>query len=421
MAHAEQDQGQEQSDSSYRWVILAAAFVIVFMTIGTRSTLGVFLKTIVQDLGWDRSTISMVIAVNIWLSGLLQPFIGYVMDRYGAKWLFTISTALFGCGVGLMSLTNTVGYLLGIYGIVLAVATAGASITLTNTLVAQWFPAHRRGFALGINNAGTALGQLALVYVSALLLQASGWRQSHIYLGAAIIVLTVPMALLVPRRLQLARQSGGTQARPRVSAPLETQRWSDALHSAPLWQINAGYFVCGMTISLYYTHLIPFATDRGFSIEAAASAFGLLSVCSAIGAMLSGTASDYLGRKNIMALAYVVRAGAFFIILWWRHELALYVFAILGGVSWLATPTSVTALTGEVYGMRHLATLGGVSLLVHQLGGGASVWLAGWLYDTTGSYDISFTLAAFALLGAALVSYVIAERRYSVRHVAAAG
>ncbi len=105
----------------------------------------------------------------------------------------------------------------------------------------------------------------------------------------------------------------------------------------------------------------------------------------------------------------------------WRHELALYVFAILGGVSWLATPTSVTALTSEIYGMRHLATLGGVSSLMHQLGGGASVWLAGWLYDTTGSYDISFTLAAFALLGAALVSSVIAERRYSVRHVAAAG
>jgi MFS family permease len=420
MAHAEQEQQQEQSQSPYRWVILAAAFVMVFMTVGTRSTLGVFLKTIVQDLGWDRGTISMVIAVNIWLSGLLQPFTGYVMDRYGAKWLFTISSALFGCGVGLMSLTNTVGYLLGIYGIVLALATAGASIALTNTLVAQWFPAHRRGFAIGINNAGTALGQLTLVYLSALLLQAAGWRQSHLYLGAAIIVLAVPMALLVPRRLHVAWHSRGIPERPRVRAPLETQRWYDALHSAPLWQINAGYFVCGMTISLYYTHLIPFATDRGFSVEASASAFGVLSICSAIGAMLSGTASDYLGRKNIMALAYLVRSGAFFVLLLWRHELALYVFAILGGLSWLATPTSVTALTGEVYGMRHLATLGGVALLVHQLGGGASVWLAGWLYDTTGSYDVSFRLAAFALLGASLVSYVIAERRYSIRHIAAA-
>ncbi|MEE8292034.1 MAG: MFS transporter, partial [Candidatus Tectomicrobia bacterium] len=97
-----------------------------------------------------------------------------------------------------------------------------------------------------------------------------------------------------------------------------------------------------------------------------------------------------------------------------------YVFAVLGGLSWLATPTSVTALTGEVYGMRALGTLAGISLLVHQLGGGASVWLAGVLHDATGSYDISFTLVVVALLGASLVSFFISERRYSVRYITSA-
>ncbi|MEE9146514.1 MAG: MFS transporter, partial [Candidatus Tectomicrobia bacterium] len=78
---------QEREHNVYRWIILAAAFAIVFTTMGTRSTLGVFFKAIINDLHWNRSTISMVIAINMWLSGLLQPFAGYVMDRYGAKWL----------------------------------------------------------------------------------------------------------------------------------------------------------------------------------------------------------------------------------------------------------------------------------------------------------------------------------------------
>ena len=147
-----------------------------------------------------------------------------------------------------------------------------------------------------------------------------------------------------------------------------------------------------------------------------AVAFMLLTVCSAIGSLLAGAASDHFGRKNILALAYLVRGIGFLILLSWRHEFALYVFAVLGGLSWLATPVSVMALTSEVYGMRNLATLGGVSLLVHQLGGGASVWLAGELYDFTGSYDFSFSLAAVALFGAALVSFFINERRYSVRY-----
>ena len=74
-------------------------------------------------------------------------------------------------------------------------------------------------------------------------------------------------------------------------------------------------------------------------------------------------------------------------------------------------------MTGEIYGMRTLGTLGGVSLLAHQIGGGLSIWLAGKFYDLTGGYDISFTLAVIALVGASLISFGIAERRYSIRYM----
>jgi predicted MFS family arabinose efflux permease len=314
-----------------------------------------------------------------------------------------------------------VGYLLVIYGIVMAAALAGASISLTNAVVAQWFPAQRRGLAIGLNNAGAALGQMVLVWMSAMLLQSSGWRLSHLYLGLAVVLIALPMALLIPRPHAQASGPGRGAARSRsLRGPLETERWRAALRSTPLWQINAGYFVCGMTVALYYTHLIPFATDRGYSPAAAASAFGLLSICSAIGALLSGIASDRLGRKNVLGLAYLLRGSAFVLLLLWQHELVLYVFAVIAGLSWLATPTPVMALTSEVYGLRALGTLAGISLLVHQIGGGASVWLAGILYDATGSYTLSFALGAVALLGASLVSFTIAERRYSVRYVTVA-
>ncbi|PON13125.1 hypothetical protein C2W62_36010 [Candidatus Entotheonella serta] len=407
-----------QSDQeAYRWVILAVTVVMAFMITGSRSTVGVFLKSIVRDLGWDRGMFSLIVATNIWLSGFLQPFTGHIMDRYGAKWIFIISMATFGIGIGLISVTQSFVYLLFIYGVIVAAAMAGSSNSLTNALVAKWFPSNQRGLAIGINNAGSAVGQLALVGLTTMMLQVSGWRSNHIYLGLAIVVITVPLTLLIPRRLQSA--SGASAAKGQASArrvPLATERWTEALNTSPLWLINAGYFVCGMTVVLYVTHLIPFATDQGYSPTAAAFAFGLLSVCSAAGSLLSGYASDIWGRKNIMALAYFVRGIAFVILLTWRHEFSLYIFAILGGLSWLATPVSVMALTSEVYGMRNLATLGGVSLLVHQIGGGVSVWLAGELHDLTGSYDVSFTLATVALFGAAVASYLIDERRYSVRY-----
>ncbi len=412
MTHTE----PEQHRAGYHWVVLAAAFLITFMTMGTRSTLGVFFKSIIDELGWSRGTLSMLVAINIWLGGLIQPFIGNFMDRYGAKWLFLISSVIFGVGIGLISLTHSVGYLLVIYGVVLSVAMAGTSISLGNALVAQWFPPHRRGLALGINNSAMALGQFCMVWISAQLLEAAGWRTSHIYLGIAALVVTIPMACLIPRRRPQANGPGTGGQQPAAQGPLESEHWREAIRSVPLWQINGGYFVCGMTVALFFTHLIPFATDRGFSNDTAAVAFGMLSVFAVMGALIFGAISDRLGRKNIMGLAYAVRALAFAVLLFWRHDLALYTFAILAGLSWLATPTSVSALTSEVYGMRALGTLNGIALLVHQIGGGASVWLAGVLYDNTGSYDISFMLGMVALIGASLVSFGIAERRYSSRY-----
>jgi MFS family permease len=415
---------EERQRQVYRWVMLVSVCVIAFMTSGTRATLGNFFKAIIADLHWDRGTISFVVAVNLWVSGFLQPFTGHLLDRFGAKWLFTGSVAAYGLGMGLIGFTDSLGYLLAIYGVVMGAATSGASMSLTNALVAQWFR-DWRAFAMSINNASAALGQLVLVYLSYLLLEASGWRLSHMYLGAAVLIVTMPLALLMPRRNMPASGAsagkGGVPGKPWASAgPLETTSWRTALCSAPLWQLNGGYFVCGMTVALFSVHLIPFATDRGFSPAMAAQAFGFMAVLTVVGSILSGLVSDRIGRKNVLAAAYLIRGMAFSILLLWHHEVALYLFAALGGLSWLATPPSVTALTGEIYGMRALGTLSGISLLAHQIGGGASVWLAGVLHDLTGSYDISFTLAAVALLGASGISFAIAERRYSVRYIAPA-
>ncbi len=417
MTHTQPDQPQ-----AYRWVILASACLMGFMLVGARETLGNFLKPITTELQWDRETISLVAAINLWLSGLLQPFTGYIMDRFGPKWLMTTSVALYGIGVLLVAFTHSVWYLVVVYGILVGSATAGSSISLTNAMVAQWFPAQRRAFAISLNNAGVALGRLALLSLSFYALTLYGWRSAHIFLGVAILVVAIPAALLLPRYQSSSTGSGG-RARATVPAPLEVTHWTDSLKTLPLWQLMGGYFVCGMTVSLSI-HFIAFATDHGFKHAEAVTAQSTMALMIFCGALLAGLVSDRIGRKNVLGIAYAMRAVAFGTLLWWHHWLALYVFAVLGGLSWLATPPSVTALTGEMYGMRTLGTLGGLSLLSHQIGGGLSVWLAGKFFDVTGSYDISFTLATIALVGASLVSFGIAERRYSIRYappVAATG
>lgn len=413
-------QTAQDSSASHRWVILIAVGIIGFMLVGMRATFGNFLKAIIGELHWDRETISFIAAINLWLSGIMQPFTGHIMDRFGAKWLFTASVALYSLGVILVGFTYSSWYLIAVYGVLLGTATAGSSISLSNALVARWFPAERRAFAISLNNAAVALGRLFLVYLSFHALGLFGWRWSHIYLGLAMLIVTVPVALLLPRSHTSGGSGGGAgRVQADVRGPLEVQQWRTALRSWPLWQLMGGYFVCGMTVNLDL-HFIPFATDRGYPQGSAAAAQGFMAAVSFVGSLLAGVVSDRMGRKNVLALAYAMRAVGFATLLLWHDWMALYVFAILGGLSWLATPPSVMALTGEIYGMRTIGTLGGISLLSHQVGGGLSVWLAGRLYDLTGNYDFSFTLAVVALVGAALVSFLIAERRYSVRYLASA-
>jgi MFS family permease len=410
-------QTSQEQPPTYRWVILIAACIIGFMLVGARETLGNFLKPMTGELHWDWETISLIAAINLWLSGLLQPFTGHIMDRFGAKWLFASSVTLYGLGVLLVGFTHTAWYMVCVYGVVVGSATAGSSISLSNALVAQWFPAQRRAFAISVNNACVALGRLALLTLSFYAFTLYGWRWTHIYLGAGILLVTIPAALVFPghrstanHRAQVARQR--TTAR----GPLEVARWSDSLRTLPLWQIMGGYFVCGMTVGLSM-HFIAFATDHGYQHADAVVAQGTMAVAIFCGSLLAGLVADRIGRKNVLGVAYALRAVAFGTLLLWHHWMALYVFAVVGGLSWLATPPSVIALTGEIYGMRTLGTLGGVSLLAHQMGGGLSVWLAGKLYDLTGGYDGSFTLATLALVGASLVSFSIAERRYSMRYM----
>ncbi|MGE3536879.1 MAG: MFS transporter [Candidatus Tectimicrobiota bacterium] len=409
-------QTSDTSASSYRWVILGAAFLIGFMLVGMRETLGNFFKEITGELQWDREKMSLVAAINLWLSGLLQPFTGHILDRFGARWLFVTSVAFYGLGVALVAFTHSFWYLVAVYGVLLGAATAGSSISLSNALVAQWFPAQRRAFAISLNNAGVALGRLTLLALSYQALLLYGWRQSHLYLGLAILAVTIPAALVLPGRRRATDNAAHNARQQRATrAPLEVGHWSESLRTTPLWQIMGGYFVCGMTVNLMI-HFIPFATDHGYTHGEAVAAQGSMSIAVFCGSLLAGMVSDRIGRKNVLGLAYALRAVAFATLLLWHHWLALYVFAIVGGVSWLATPPSVTALTGEIYGMRTLGTLSGISLLSHQIGGGLSVWLAGKFYDLTGGYDISFTLATIALVGASLVSFGIAERRYSIRY-----
>ena len=414
----------------YGWFVVGASFLMLLLSVGIQSSFGNFLKPMSAEFGWDRATASLPAAVGILMNGLFQPFVGRIVDRIGPRRVITLSMLLLAVSTAALAATPGIWYLTGVYGVFFALGQSGAGAIPNTTMVARWF-IQQRGRAMGLVNAGGSVGQLLLIPLSMAIFLQTDWRTTYLILGSMLLILGVPVAALAlrndPADLGLrpdgdtpptsTDQGLSTSPAPR-QAPLEPSRWQGALGSTPMWLLISGFFVCGYTVALVSTHFVAFATDRGIAPSTAATALGLLGGFNIIGSLLAGTVSDRIGRKNPLALIYLLRAAAFVFLLTAHSPWMLYLFAAVAGISWFSTVPLTVALTAEIYGVRHMGTLVGIAFTSHQVGGAVSIYLAGRLFDLSGSYTVVYVVGIALLLGAALASYAIQERRYSLKYLA---
>ena len=185
----------------------------------------------------------------------------------------------------------------------------------------------------------------------------------------------------------------------------------------PMWQMSASYFVCGATTTMLAVHFVPYALGLGISPGTAALAFGFMMGLNVIGGIAASMLSDRFSRKNLLALTYLIRGFAYILLLVVPGGLSLWVFAAVAGFSWVATAPLTTSLTADVYGLKSIGTISGITFLFHAIGGFFSILLAGFLFDLTGSYTIPFAIAGALLFPAALSAFSIRERKYSMRYV----
>ncbi|MCI0893959.1 MAG: MFS transporter [Chloroflexi bacterium] len=415
----------------YGWYIVFTCMFIALLTNGVRNSFTVFIIPLETDFGWSRGTISTAAAVGFFVNALTQPFLGRIFDLLGGRRVLLFSMIAFGLATVLLSLTFHFLFLVFLFGVVSGIATSGTSLSNTMALVSRWFR-RRRGTVTGINAAGLAAGGFLIVPFAAYMLQATNWRVTWAILGMLVLGLGVPLAYLFLRDdpSQMGLQPDGDPNPPddepdqtpdRVRGPLEVDRWAQAFRSLPIWQLSGSYFVCGFTTSIISIHFVPFAIDQGISPILAATIFSFMMALNMVGSLSAGFVSDrFGGSKNWLALVYLCRGAAYVLLLLVPGAMGLWVFAAVAGLSWVATNPLTTTLTADVYGLRALGTIGGISFFFHAMGAVISVPMAGFIYDATGSYTIPFAIAGALLFPAAISAFTIQERKYSMRYAPAA-
>ena len=408
----------------FGWYVCAATVFVAFVTTGARSSFGIFIIPLEEEFGWSRFMLSSAVGTGFLVNGLTQPFVGRLFDQFSGRTVIMVGLIIAGLATASLSLTFNYLFLFFVFGILLSTAMSGASVTNTMALLAKWFH-RRRSTVLGINVAGASLGGLTLVPFGMFLLQATSWRVTWAALGLIILVLALPMVYFFIRNdpADMGLQPDGdteeaTSANKLESkrGPIEVEKWSESFRSWPMWQISTAYTVCGITTGMISAHFVPYAIGQGLSGTLAALAFGVMMALNVVGGLGAGFLGDRFGRKNLLAAVYVLRGIAFIFLLLFPGATGVWIFALLAGFSWIASVPLTTSLTADVYGLRALATISGISFLCHQVGSFVSILAAGLLFDITDSYTLPFAIGGALLFPAAISAFSVRERKYSARY-----
>jgi MFS family permease len=402
----------------YGWWVTLAFAVMVFISTGIRFAVGPFLKPMVADLDLDRASFSLVVSLSLFLYGALQPFIGRIVDRLGARLLMVAGTLLLGAALASLSLVTRLWHLYVLYGVLAAAGLASTSHVVATAVVSRWF-SRRRATALASLGGASMAGMSLLVPVAMWLVIHVGWRTAYVLMGIAVVVFMVPLALWViresPESMGLTPDGLPREAAAPGVSVVERTDVAEAVQNRSFWQLSGGMFTCGFSMSLLSAHGVPMLTDHGYPPMLASWALGILGGSSFVFAMVVGTLSDRFGRRPVLAWLYFSRAGvlaALFTIRDW--PVALLAIALLGGVSMAGSLAMSSALAADIFGRFSMGAVFGTMFLVHQAGAASGSWLGGVLFETTGGYGAAFSVACTILIVASIVSLTIDERPRTV-------
>ncbi len=399
----------------YGWWVAVALSIIVFLSSGIRFTIGPFLKPVSADLGLDRGSFSLVIALSLLLYGAFMPLVGRLVERLGSRVVCSAGAVVMAASLVLTGRMTTLWEFYLYYAVVGSLGLAATGHVMGSVTLANWF-VRRRGVAMSLLGSASMAGMAVLVPAAMWCILRFGWRTSFVILGIGALLITLPLTLWVLRDdpESLGLEPDGVPAAPAasggVTSLIERTTIADALQLPSFWLLTAGLFNCGFSMSLLAAHGVPMLTDHGFHPMAASSAIGFLGMTAIGGGIMLGLISDRWGRKPVLAAVYLLRLVAFSMLFLVRDPVLLLVVAAIGGVGMSGSLAMTSALTGDIFGRYSVGSLFGLIFLSHQVGSSLGAWLGGFLFDVTGGYFAAFGVAGALLLIAAILSLSIDEQ-----------
>jgi MFS family permease len=401
MVEGRADNRQLEGRADNLLLVTLAAAAMLMVTMGTRQSLGLFVSPLNTTTGLGVVTISLALAVAQFTWGAIQPIAGAIADRYGTGPVLVAGIVVLAIGSALTPfMTSGLGLIFSL-GILSAIGAGACSFSVLIGAVAQRLTPETRGHAAGVINAGSSFGQFVFAPMTQKLIQVLGWMGAMWSL-AVIALAALPLIRFVTR--------GAAPPKPAAHHERLWPSVRNAFADRSYILLHLGFFTCGFHIAFLVTHLPQEVNLCGLPPTVASWSLAIIGLSNIAGSLLAGAATSRYRSKMILAAMYGSRA--LFIALYLlapKTSLTFYIFAAGLGLTWLATVPPTAAIVGKLFGVRYLATLFGLTLFSHQIGGFLGAYLGGIALDRTGNYSWMWYADMALAAAAAIVNLPIRE------------
>ncbi len=385
------------SGSQARLVLIGTALLLA-LGMGIRQSFGLFLTPITQDLAVTAANFTLALAIQNIVWGFSQAVVGAIADRFGLRITMMAGAAIYVVGLGIMTAAQGTSELI-IAGALTGVALSCTATSLAMTACVRAVSEARRSMMLGVVSAIGSLGTLVVPLTTQAVLACQPWQ-----IGMLLFVL---MAIVM---LPAAYWAGGADSMPGHSTATTSMRevLGKAMRNRPFLVMSGAYFVCGLNLMFLTTHLPAYLAICGQDPMLSAGALAVIGGVSALGSLLTGWLGGKYPRHILLGLLYILRSVMFatYFVLPPTPTNTLLFAAVIGMLWWPGLQPLIGGMVAEIFGTRYLATLLGLSFVVHQMGSSLGTWGGGLILDLTGSYDSAWQIGALIGFAAGVIQIV---------------
>ncbi len=393
-------------------VVIVAGSVVTALSLGARSTFGLYLDPVVDSLGSTKAQFSLAIAIQNIMWGLSQPFAGALADKFGSARMLAAGSLGYAGALLLMSTAQSPGMLYLSAGFLTGIATGAASFSVVLSAVGRMAPPEKASMALGIVTAMGSVGQFFLVPITRSFIDSYGWRDTIVILAAMVATISIVTpwvrgTALTQQGLEAGQPGLSGQSDQSPVKPLR-QELRRARSSRNYLLLNLAFLVCGFHVTFIGTHLVSYAEGLKVSPTSAARALAFIGLFNVFGSLLAGHLGTTRSKTKLLSGIYALRGvviAAFVLVP--ITDLSVVIFGSVFGLLWLSTVPLTGGIVNQQFGPTHAGTLFGIVFLSHQIGAFVGAYLGGELADRTGSYSVVWWIAIGLAAMAALVHLII--------------